>query len=243
MADIFNTLVQRLEEEKLTALVTVIKGPSLGRKLLIYPDRNAMGDLGSKELNKQVIDHTIKLFKKLDSDRTSFTITGETNEVFVDMYPPPPKIYIVGAVHIAIPLVNIANTCGFHTVVIDARGAFATKERFPHADELIIGWPSEKIEKLGIDESTYVVMLTHDEKFDNPALKVVLQSNARYVGALGSKKTHANRVNELKEMGLTDEQIARIHAPIGLSIGSRGPEEIALAIMAEIVAVSHGVKL
>jgi len=241
MADIFHALVERLEKKELCALATVMNGPMPGKKLLIDPDGSTIGDLGSRELNEQAVEQSDELFRQLSPGRASLEIGGETYDVFIDVYPPPAKIYVIGAVHIAIPLVTIANTCGFRTVVIDARRAFATKERFPHADDLIIGWPSEELVKLGIDESTYIVMLTHDEKFDNPALKVALESKARYVGALGSKKTHAKRVAALREMGVTDDQISRIHAPIGLGIGARGPEEIALSIVAEIVAASHGV--
>jgi xanthine dehydrogenase accessory factor len=150
--------------------------------------------------------------------------------------PPPPKLLIVGAVHIAIPLITIANVLGFHTVVLDARSAFATPERFAHADRLQIGWPADALPELQVDESTYVVVLTHDEKIDDPALLYACRSLARYIGALGSKRTHAQRVERLRSLGLSDAEIARIHAPIGLDIGARKPEEIAVAILAEIIA-------
>jgi xanthine dehydrogenase accessory factor len=146
----------------------------------------------------------------------------------------------VGAVHIAIPLVTFAKTLGFRTIVVDARSAFATRERFPHADELIVEWPSTAMEKLGLDEATYVVVLTHDDKLDVPALQAALASPARYIGILGSTTTHAKRVQALRQSGITDEQLASIRAPVGLDVGAIGPDEIAFSIMAEMMAVRHG---
>jgi xanthine dehydrogenase accessory factor len=122
-------------------------------------------------------------------------------------------------------------------MVVDARSLFATRERFPHVDELVIKWPSEFLSETEIDEATYIVTLSHDEKLDNPALEVAVNSKARYIGALGSRKTHAERIKALKDKGITDEVLSRIHAPIGLNIGAVGPEEIAVSIIAEIVAV------
>jgi xanthine dehydrogenase accessory factor len=160
-------------------------------------------------------------------------------EVFVETYPPPPTMFIVGAVHIAIPLVTLAKTLGFRAVVIDARGAFATPERFAHADELVMAWPDEALEGR-ITSNSFVVLLTHDPKLDDPALKIALPSPARYVGALGSPKTHAKRLARLREEGVPEQQLARLHAPIGLKIGAATPEEIAVSIIAEVVAARHG---
>jgi xanthine dehydrogenase accessory factor len=241
MAGIYETLKGSLQEGQLVALATIIAGPGLGGKLLIWPDGRTQGDLGSAGLNRQVIDRAIGLLATAqESEQLSLEVAGQPVKVFVDVYPPPPRLVIVGAVHIAVPLVAFARTLGFHTIVVDARSAFATEERFGHADELIVSWPAKALEALTLDQATYVVVLSHDEKLDNPALCIALQSPARYVGALGSRKTHAKRVKALKEMGVTGEQLARIHAPIGLNLGARTPEEIALAIMAEIVAVRCG---
>jgi xanthine dehydrogenase accessory factor len=148
-------------------------------------------------------------------------------------------MFIVGAVHIAIPLVTFAKTLGFRTVVVDARGAFATPERFAHADELIMAWPDEALEGK-LHSNSAVVLLTHDPKLDDPALKIALPSPARYVGALGSPRTHAKRLDRLREDGVPEEQLARLHAPIGLKIGANTPEEIAVSIIAEVVAARHG---
>jgi xanthine dehydrogenase accessory factor len=124
-------------------------------------------------------------------------------------------------------------------MVLDARSAFATTDRFHHADQLTIGWPADTLTEMTLDEATYLVFLTHDEKIDNPALAVALASPARYIGALGSRKTHARRVAALQELGVDEAALARIHAPIGLDIGARRPEEIAVAIMGQIIEVMN----
>lgn len=174
------------------------------------------------------------------SEKAIFDTAEHSQEVFIDVQAPSPKLILVGAVHIAQPLVTFAKALGFWTIVLDARAAFATRERFPHADELIIRWPADALADMTLDEATYIVFLTHDDKLDNPALVEVLQYPVRYVGALGSKKTHAKRVVALQEMGVSQTQLARIYAPIGLKLGGRKPEEIAVSIIAEIVQVKAG---
>ncbi len=241
MAKIYELLKQSLESERLVALATVVAGPALGNKLLIWPDGRTEGDLGSAGLNEQVLRYSADLLADQRSGRASFDIGGEPVEVFIDVFPPPPKLIIVGAVHVAIPLVTFAKELGFRTIVVDARSAFATPERFAHADELILKWPAKALQEMEIDEASYVVVLTHDEKLDNPALKTALESPARYIGALGSPQTHAKRVEKLKAQGVTDEQLSRKHAPIGLDLGAERPEEIAVSIIAEVVAVCHGI--
>ena len=142
--------------------------------------------------------------------------------------------------HIAIPLTTFAKTLNYHVTIVDARSAFATRERFPNADEIIVEWPDEVLTRLDLNPSTAVAVLTHDPKFDEPTLKVVLAHRVGYIGAIGSRKTSEERAERLKREGITDEQLQHIHGPIGLSIGATSPEEIALAIMAEIVATRHG---
>ncbi len=224
---------------RLTALATVLTGAISGAKLLIFPTGDIVGALGDPMLDAAVRQRAPHLFAHLQSKRLSIETATGVAECFIDVQPPQPRLWIVGAVHIASALVTFAKTLGYYTVVVDPRAAFATPERFPHVDELIAHWPNEVLTEARLDESACVVVLTHDEKIDNPALTVALDSPARYVGALGSRKTHARRVAALKALGLDDAQIARIHAPIGLDIGARRPEEIALAIMAEIVAAMN----
>jgi xanthine dehydrogenase accessory factor len=160
-------------------------------------------------------------------------------EVFVDVFNPPLKLIVIGAVHIAQSLLPLAANLGYDVTVVDPRAAFATDERFGAA-KLRRDWPDEAMPKLGLDSNTAVVALTHDPKLDDPALVAALNSEALYVGALGSKKTHAKRVERLLAAGLDGAAVARIHAPIGLDIGAEGPAEIALSIVGQIVAAKRG---
>jgi xanthine dehydrogenase accessory factor len=153
---------------------------------------------------------------------------------FLNVFNSPPTLYIVGAVHIAQPLSQMAALAGFDVTVIDPRTAFATSERFPHL-HLVTAWPDEALANLPMDARTAVVTLTHDPKLDDPALIAALRSEAFYVGALGSKKTHAARIGRLKTAGFDDPAIRRIHGPVGLDIGAVSPAEIAVSIMAQIV--------
>ncbi len=161
-------------------------------------------------------------------------------DVFVEPFRRPAHLVIIGAIHIAIPLHRLAKLMGYRVTVVDARAKFATKERFPEADELIVAWPDEAMAKIAVDNSTYVVVLTHDPKFDLPALRSVLKKDAGYVGAIGSRKTNQNRFDALRKEGFTEDQLSRVHGPIGLDLGSRGAEETALGILAQITAVRFG---
>ena len=225
---------------RLVALATVLTGPAIGAKLLILPGGESSGTVDDIALAEAMQARAATCLVALQSERVTLESAAGPVEVFIDVQPPQPRLFVIGAVHIAAALVTYANVLGFRTVVLDSRTAFATPDRFAHAAELITRWPADALAAQGLDEGSYVVVLTHDEKIDNPALAVALRSPARYVGALGSRKTHAQRVAALRELGLSDAQLARIHAPIGLSIAARRPEEIALSIMAEIVAVMNG---
>jgi xanthine dehydrogenase accessory factor len=159
---------------------------------------------------------------------------------FVEPFRRPAQLVIVGAIHIAIPLHRLAKLMGYRVTVVDARSKFATGERFPEADELIVSWPDEALSKMTMDNSTYVVILTHDPKFDLPALRAVLGKEVGYIGAIGSRKTNQNRFDALRAEGFTEEQLSRVHGPIGLDLGGRGAEETALGILAEITATRFG---
>lgn len=256
MNQINQEFTQAIAAGKLITLATRLSGENVGSKLLIRPDGTTAGTLGTAALDKVVIERAVEVTASQKSQRMelpdpgndmdsslasdSGSATDELVDIFIEVHAPPPRLVVVGAVHISIHLVTMAKALGYYTIVVDARSAFATPERFPHADRLITQWPADALDELGIDESSMIVVLTHDEKLDNPALEVAIQSPALYVGALGSKKTHAKRVGKLKEAGMSDEQISRIHAPIGLNLGGRKPEEIAVSIIAEIVAVRNG---
>lgn len=179
-----------------------------------------------------------ELREALRTDRSRTIKTG-AGEVFINVFNPPLRMVMVGAVHISQALIPLAQRAGYDVTVVDPRTAFATPERFAGV-KLLAEWPDEVIPRLDLDRRTAVILLTHDPKIDDPALKLALTSDAFYIGALGSPRTHAKRVERLKADGFDDAAIARIHAPIGLDIGAVGPVEIALSILAEVTAVLRG---
>ena len=159
------------------------------------------------------------------------------DDVFVLPLLPPPRMYVFGAVDHAAAVARIGSFLGYHVTVCDARSRFLTRERFPEAEELVIAWPDEFLRSAPVDEQTAICVLTHDHKFDIPLLQAALATPAAYVGALGAKRTNAERVERLRALGVSEDELARIHAPIGLDIGARTPEEVAVAVAAEIVAL------
>ena len=167
------------------------------------------------------------------------TVPVGARDVFIEVFPAPARLVVVGAVEIAVHLVRLAHVFGLRTVVVDGRAAFATRERFLDADEVLVGWLDELADRAEVSETASVVVLTHDAKFDDPALAVALGRRARYVGALGSRRTHVARLARLRELGIDEVDLARIHGPIGLDLGGDTPVEIALAILAEIIAEGH----
>ena len=170
----------------------------------------------------------------------SQTARIEDRHVFIEAFPVPPRLVIVGATEVARSLVGLARALGYERVVVDARTAFATRERFPDVDQLLTDWPDEAFDKIDLGPNDAVAILSHDPKFDEPAIVEALKRGARYVGAIGSRKTQADRRRRLLEAGLTEEQLGQIRGPIGLDLGGREPAETALAILAEIVSVRRG---
>jgi xanthine dehydrogenase accessory factor len=235
--ELFKSLRSVLVEEKPGVIVTVVKGSDelLGREMLVRDDGSVTGTI-SNELNEQ----TLNLAKEtLAGGESRRVMLNEDTEVFVEVILPPPTLIAVGGVHITIALMALAKTLGYRTVVIDPRTAFGNEERFPNVDQLIPLWPDEAFKQIPLTRSTAVAMLTHDPKLDDPALKIALPSSAFYVGALGSKTTQAKRRQRLLDEGLAEEQLNRLHGPIGLEIGAGTPEEIAMSIMAEIVSARN----
>lgn len=241
MSGLYETLKEHILKEQGVALATVVRGDAhIGAKLLVFPDKTTQGTLGLPALDTLAQTDAERALWQGEARTHTYTLDEAASyDVFIEGFPPPPSLIIVGAGHIAIPLTTFAKTLNYHVTIIDARAAFATRERFPHADELIVEWPDEVLERMNLNPSTSVAILTHDPKFDEPTLKVVLQHELGYIGAIGSRKTNEERAERLKKQGLTEEQVRRIHGPIGLNLGGSSPEEIALAIMAEIVATRH----
>ncbi|MBS28765.1 MAG: xanthine dehydrogenase [Alphaproteobacteria bacterium] len=225
--DTLKSLLAAREAKKAVALVSHLE---TGVQALVFTDRTE-GDLLLDE------DATTAARNALRDDK-SVRMRRDDVPLFVQVFNPPKRIIIVGAVHIAQPLVTLAQTSGYEVVIVDPRGAFATRDRFPGVT-LSEDWPDEALTALGINNRAAVVTLTHDPKLDDPALHVALRSDAFYVGSLGSKRTHAGRIERLKEAGFSDAEIAQIHAPVGLAINAKSPAEIAISIMAQITQVLH----
>jgi len=247
LVEVHRWLLAALEAEETVALATrldVTRHRGGGRHLLAWPDGRleCEGDR-SLALEWMALESTA-LFPgpvaelRHGPDRPA--LRDIEGDVFLQVFAPPPTLVIVGAVHVAVPLVVLAQTLGFRVRIVDARQAFATRERFPTVDELIVAWPQDALraEELGLQH--HVVILSHDPRFDLPALQIALRSRAAYIGLIGSRTTQARRKAALREAGFGEAELARIHGPVGLDLGGRGPAEIALAILAEIVAVRNG---
>jgi len=235
----FESLRSVLVGEQPAVLVTVVRGPNdiLGREMLVRDNGNVTGTLSNK-----LDESALNLAKETLAHGVSHRVMlSEDIEAFIEVILPPPTLIAVGGVHITIALMALAKTLGYRTVVIDPRSAFGNEERSPNVDPLIQLCPDEAFQQIPITRSTAVAMLTHDPKLDDPALKIALPSPAFYVGALGSKTTQAKRRQRLLDDGLTEEQLNRLRGPIGLKIDAHTPEEIAVSIMAEIVATRNSV--
>ncbi|HEX5547630.1 MAG TPA: XdhC/CoxI family protein, partial [Ktedonobacterales bacterium] len=211
-----------------------------GASMLVPEQGELIGGSGDPALDGAVATRARDLLRNGESAMATVEMAEKAAQVFFAVYPPEPTLVIVGAGHITIPLTRLAKTLDYRVTVIDPREAFATRERIPDADDLLLEWPDEALAHLPVSSATAVAVLSHDDKFDVPALKAALNSPASYVGAIGSRGTRERRDRRLREAGVTDEQIGRIHGPIGINIGAQTPEEIALAILAQIVAVRRG---
>ena len=229
----FEDLRSVIQEQQQAVHVTVVRGSDeiLGREILIREDSHVIGTLDGA-WDKTVVKLANEALANGSSHRVNL---NDDVEVFLETILPPPTLIIVGGVHIAISLTSLAKALGYRTIVIDPRKAWGNAERFPNVDQLIHAWPDEAFEQIKVTRSTAIVMLTHDPKLDDPASKIALSGPAFYVGALGSKVTHGKRRERLLNDGVSEAQLSRLHAPIGLDIGAQTPEEIALAIMAEVV--------
>jgi xanthine dehydrogenase accessory factor len=238
----FETIRESVEAERPVVAATIIGGPlPIGSRMLVYDDGSTVGGLPDAELQEQVRREGLDALQRGAARRASYPGPGgESVDVFFDLFPAPPTLLIFGGVHIGVPLAQFAKLMGFRVKVIDARGRFANQERFPDADEIAIEYADEYLAGARVDSATYVVVLSHDPKLDDPALLHVLRTPARYIGAIGSRTTNQKRRQRLQEAGLSDQLIDRIHAPIGLNIGSETPDEIALAILAEMIAAKNG---
>ena len=243
MGDLLIRWRAALEEQSPVAVATVIEGPGVGGKILVAPEDH-VGGAGNGDLDRAIIEAARGM---LEGGRTGTIHLGPRGQrrmedvaVFVQSFSPPPQMYVFGAIDFASAVARIGKLMGYRVTVCDARPVFATRERFPTADEVVVAWPDELLKTAPVDRRTVICVLTHDPKFDVPVLVQALKTEAGYIGAMGSRRTHNNRTARLKEEGITDEQLSRISSPIGLDIGARTPEETAVAIAAEIIALRTG---
>lgn len=220
----------------IAATITVLEGDAAGQKALV----DASGDIeyASPALDAQV---SATFAQAADSRLQSGRTEAAAQPVMVDLHQPRPHLIIIGGVHVAMPLQKFAREVGFRVSLVDPRQVFATQERFPEVDSISHSYPDKALPQLGLDKNTYIAVLTHDPKIDDKALITALPTNVPYVGVLSSSRTHEKRLQRLAETGLTQAQMDRIRTPIGINIGAQTPEEIALCILAEIVAVRNGV--
>jgi len=243
---VFDALGHALHAARPVALATVVDGPNVGAKLLVEPGVAPRGTLGDPDLDRVVARDALG---ELESGLTSIRHYGPHGEaradgvgIFIESFARAPHMVIFGAVDFTAALVKVAKVLGYRVTVCDARAVFATVARFPMADEVVSEWPdrylAQVVESLGPRDA--VCVLTHDAKFDVPAIIGALATRVGYLGAMGSRGTHAKRVARLREEGVDDAALARVMAPIGLDIGSRTPEETAVAVCAEIIALRTG---
>ncbi|MCU1432500.1 MAG: hypothetical protein JWP95_1605, partial [Actinotalea sp.] len=249
----FDVLAAAIESGEPIALATVVRGPHLGRHLLVHgegpaPTRRRTGSLGSARVDDAVADDALGLLTHGESGMLHYGPDGERRgdglDVFVAVFAPRPRMIVFGAIDFAAAVARIGTFLGYRVTVCDARPVFATARRFPDVDEVVVDWPhrylTAQVAAAAVDERTVLCVLTHDPKFDVPLLELALTLPVSYVGAMGSRRTHTDRLERLRAAGVTETQLARLSSPIGLDLGARTPQETAVSIAAEIIALSWG---
>lgn len=240
---LLDALVNARHSGEAVALVSVIVGPGTGAQLLVFHDR-VLGRLAAEGLQRAVLEEARAMLRQGQTGARRYGPEGERRRqevtVFIHSFAPPAQMYVFGAIDFAAAVASMGKFLGYRVTVCDARPVFATRDRFPTADEVVVAWPDEFLRGAAVDERTAICVLTHDPKFDIPVLQVALSGPAGYIAALGSRRTHAIRVERLREAGLGEQEIARVAGPAGLDIGAATPEETAVAIAAEIIALRAG---
>ena len=245
---LYQTLAAAIRAEDPVALATLVEGPEelVGGKLIVRPGSSALGTLGDPDLDRVVTRDALgELAAGLTVTR-HYGRHGEARQrevsIFIESFAPPPRMIIFGAVDFTAALAKVAKILGYRVTVCDARPVFATHGRFPMADEVVVDWPNRYLAKVGgeLGPRDAVCVLTHDPKFDVPAIVAALETDIGYLGAMGSRRTHEDRVSRLRDAGVSDAELERVMAPIGLDLGARTPEETAVSICAEMIALRTG---
>lgn len=247
LGEVWDRFGAAVRDRRPVAVASVVDGPGLGRTVLVTEDADAVGSLGDDDRDHAVGRDARGELGVARSGLRHYGSRGEADEaavtVFVESFAPPPRMLVFGAVDFTAALTRVARTLGYQVTVCDAREVFATAERFPEAHEVVVDWPHRLLERVGasLGPGDAVCVLTHDAKFDVPAIRAALATDVGYIGVMGSRRTHERRLARLAEEGVTDPaDLDRLHSPIGLDIGARTPEETGVAIVAEIIALRSG---
>jgi len=243
---LFEGLAAAIRDDRPVALATVVAGPGVGGALLVEPEQDPRGSLGDADLDRVVGRDAHAELQAGTSGVRHYGPRGEARmddvSVFIESFAPPPRMLLFGAVDFTAALVRLAKVLGYRVTVCDAREVFATTARFPFADEVVVDWPNRLLDRIGheLGPRDAICVLTHDHKFDVPAVVAALKTKVGYLGAKGSRRTHDDRLSRLREAGVSDDQLALLSSPIGLDLGARTPEETAISIAAEIIAGRWG---
>jgi xanthine dehydrogenase accessory factor len=240
----FDAVATSVRAQEPVALATVVSGDApIAAQVAVWAGR-IESTLGAEGLDAAVVDDARGMLAQGQTGVRHYGPNGERRQddvaVFIESFAPPPRMLVFGAIDFAAAVARIGKYLGYRVTVCDARPVFATERRFPDADEVVCDWPHRYLTSTAVDERTVIAVLTHDPKFDVPLLEVALRTPAAYIGAMGSRRTHDDRLERLREQGLSEEELARLRSPIGLDIGARTPEETAVSIAAEIIGLRWG---
>lgn len=236
MTDLNDAIQEILDAESFGSVVTLVGGPSMGDKAVIDDSGSVVAGELPEEIASDVSEDALTLMTHEQHRALDY---GE-HAVFIETLAPPPDLLVFGAVHIGQALSSFGTQMGYRVTVVDSRAPFVTEERFPTAHRLLVGWPKDLIDQIDFDRRTWVVVLSHDPRHETPPLEAALKSDTRYIGAMGSRRTHSQRVKRLEDLGFGDDDLKRIHSPIGLDIGAETPQEVAVSILAEMTLVRYG---
>ena len=227
---------QILDAERFGSGITFVDGPSIGTKIVLDSEGSPVAGEFPDGFSKEITEDALVLM----NHEQHRTMSYGDHSVFFETLAPSPDLLIFGAVHVAQSLTIFGTRMGYRVSVIDSRSAFASEDRFPEARRVLVGWPADLMDQLHFDRRTWVVVLSHDQRHETPVLEAALKSDARYIGAMGSRRTHKLRVERLQTMGFSEENTDRIRGPVGLDIGAETPQEVAVSILAEMTMVRYG---
>lgn len=236
MTDTIAEMQRLVDSEQIGAAITCVAGPAIGERAVV---ESGVGVVAGS-IPDAVIDDVLADTEELMVHEQSRTLDYGEHRIFIAMIAPPPVLVVFGAGHVSQPLADFSKALGFRVIVVDSRKAWITHERFPDVDELVVGWPDAFFSGHELDARTYVVLMNHDSRFEDPVFPRVRHAPIKYLGAMGSRRTHRSRVERLAKAGWSDDEIERVHSPIGLDIGAETPEEMAIAVIAEMTQIRYG---